>query len=138
MLVATAGGPAPLGPDSSASKGGVLETTTVVLLDERLGVARSRLRDDPPSFASPRKMPVAMLTPDNGNPLPLGFLDKAADVRGDRSTPVRRRDDAVLNATDEKRCGRLIRLFAVRGERSYWVGVHAALLAALRSRIRAL
>ena len=29
-------------------------------------------------------------------------------------------------------------LFAVRGERSYWVGVHAALVAALRSRIRAL
>ena len=30
------------------------------------------------------------------------------------------------------------RLFAVRGERSYSVGVHAALFAALRSRIRAL
>jgi len=32
----------------------------------------------------------------------------------------------------------LYRLFAVRGERSHWVGVHAALFAALRRRIRAL
>src|ERR1700730_3355900 len=45
-------------PDSEARQhgleGGVLEGVAVVLLDERLGVARSQLGDDPPPVAPPQ------------------------------------------------------------------------------------
>ena len=78
-------------------------------LRQRRGVARGQLRDDPPSIASPRKMLVVMLNPDKGTPLPPRLLDEAADVRGDRGTLVRHRDDAVLHADDEESCVLLIR-----------------------------
>jgi hypothetical protein len=92
-------------PDSETRqhglKGGVLEGVAVVLLDERLGVARSQLGDDPPVVAPPRKPLVGVLDPDNGDPFPPRLLDKAADVRDDRVALVSPRDDAVLRVDDE-------------------------------------
>jgi hypothetical protein len=95
-------------PDSEARQhglqGGVLEGVAVVLLDERLGVARSQLGDDPPVVALPRKLLVGVLDPDNGDPFPPRLLDKAADVRDDRVALVSPLDDAVLRVDDEE-CG---------------------------------
>jgi len=76
----------------------------IVLLDERLGVARSQLGDDPPVVAPPRKLLVGVLDPDNGDPFPPRLLDKAADVRDDRVALVSPLDDAVLHVDDEE-CG---------------------------------
>src|SRR6266702_6774520 len=76
-------------------EGGVLEGVAVVLLDERLGVARSQFGDDPPVVAPPRKMVVGVLDPDNGDPFPPRLLDQAADVRDDRVAPVISLDGAV-------------------------------------------
>jgi hypothetical protein len=85
-------------------EGGVLEGVAVVLLDERLRVARSQLGDDPPLVAPPRKLLVGVLDPDNGDPFPPRLLDKAADVRDDRVALVSPLDDAVLHVDDEE-CG---------------------------------
>ncbi len=85
-------------------EGGVLEGVAVALIDERLGVARSQFGDDPPVLAPPRKPPVGVLDPDNGDPFPPRLLDKAADVRDDRVALVGLRHDAVLHVDDEK-CG---------------------------------
>jgi len=95
-------------PDSEARQdgleGGVLEGVAIVLLDERLGVSRSQLGDDPPVAAPPRKLLVGVLDPDNGDPFPSRLLDKAADVRDDRVALVSPLDDAVLHVDDEE-CG---------------------------------
>jgi hypothetical protein len=56
-------------------KGGVLEGIALVLLDERLGAARSQLRDDPPAVAPPRKLLIGVLNPDDGDPFPPRLLD---------------------------------------------------------------
>jgi hypothetical protein len=94
-------------PDSEARQhglqGGVLKGVAVVLLDERLGVARSQLGDDPPVVALPRKLLVGVLDPDNGDPFPPRLLDKAADVRDDRVALVRSLDDAILHVDDQER-----------------------------------
>jgi hypothetical protein len=82
-------------------EGGVLEGVAVVLLDERLGVARSQLGDDSPVVASPRKLLVGVLDPDNGDPFQPRLGDKAADVRDDRVALVGPLDDAVLYVDDE-------------------------------------
>jgi hypothetical protein len=91
-------------PDSEARQhgleGGVLEGAAVVLLDERLGVARSQLGDDPPVVAPPQLL-VGVLDPDNRNPFPPGPLDKAADVRDDRVALVSPLDHAVLHVNDD-------------------------------------
>jgi len=93
-------------PDSEARQhgleGGVLEGVTVVLLDERLGIARSQLGDDPPVVAPPRKLLVGVLDPDNGDVFPPCLLDKAADLRDDRIALVSLIDDAVLHIDDEE------------------------------------
>jgi hypothetical protein len=49
-----------------------------VLLDERFGVVRSQLGDDPPVVAPPGELLVGVLDPDNGDPFPPRLLDKAA------------------------------------------------------------
>ena len=46
-----------------------------MLLDERLGVARSQLGDDAPVVASPRKLLVGVLDPDDGDPFPPRLFD---------------------------------------------------------------
>ncbi len=94
-------------PDSEARQhgleGGVLEGVAVVLLDERLGAARSQLGDDPPVVTPPRQLLVGVLDPDDGDPFPPRLLDKAADVRNDRVALVSPLDDAVLHVDHEER-----------------------------------
>ena len=51
----------------------------MVLLDERLGLARSQLGDDPPAVAPPRKLLVGVLDPDNGDTFAPRLRDKAAE-----------------------------------------------------------
>ena len=53
-------------PDRTALEGGALEGVAVVLLDERLGVARSQLGDDPPLVAPPRKLLAGCWTQTTG------------------------------------------------------------------------
>jgi len=95
-------------PDSEARQhgleGGVLEGVAVILLNERLRVARTQLRDDPPVVAAPRKLLIGVLDPDNGDPFPPRFLDKAADVGDDRVALGSPLDDGVLHVDDEQ-CG---------------------------------
>ena len=95
-------------PDPEARQhdleGGVLEGVAVVLLDERLGVARSQLGDDPPVVAPPHELLVGVLDPDDGDPLPPRPLDEAADGGDDRVALVSPRDDPVLHVDDEE-CG---------------------------------
>jgi hypothetical protein len=71
-------------PDSEARQhgleDGVLEGVAVALLDERLGVARAQLGDDPPVVAPPLELLVGVLDPDDGDPFPAGLLDEAADI----------------------------------------------------------
>jgi len=94
-----------------------------VLLDERLGVARSQLGDDAPVVASPRKLLVGVLDPDDGDPFPPRLFDKAADVRDDRVALVRPRDDAVLHVDDEERGVRPIRECGHRLRLQRWAAV---------------
>jgi hypothetical protein len=61
-------------------EGGVLEGIGVALPDERLGVARSQLRGDPPVVGPPRQLLVGVLDPDDGDPLPSRGLDIPAPV----------------------------------------------------------
>src|SRR5207247_8229545 len=95
-------------PDAEAREhsleGGVLERVAVVLLDERLGVARIQFGDDPPVVAPPRKLLVEVLDPDNGDPLPPRLFDQGADVRDDSVALGSPLDDAVLHVDDEE-CG---------------------------------
>jgi hypothetical protein len=97
-------------PDTEARQHGlqarVLEGVAVVLLDERLGVARSQLGDDPPLVAAPRKPLVGVLDPDDGDQFPACLLHEAADVRDDSVAPGGPLDDAVLHVDDEERCVR--------------------------------
>src|SRR5207247_2480025 len=72
--------------------------------DERFGVARSQLGDDPPVVAPPRKPVVGVLDPDNGDLFLPRLLDKAADVRDNCVALVSPLDDAVLHVDDEE-CG---------------------------------
>ena len=60
---------------------GVLEGVAVVLLNERLRVARSQLGDDPPGVAPPRSLLIGVLDPDNRDPFAPRLLDEAGDVR---------------------------------------------------------
>jgi hypothetical protein len=102
-----------LGPDDDESpdsepgehrlEGRVLERVAVALLDERLGVSRSQLGDDPPVVAPPRKVLVGVLDPDDGDPFTPCLLDQAADVRDNRVPLVSPLDDSVLRVDDEKR-----------------------------------
>jgi hypothetical protein len=94
-----------------------------VLLDERLDVARSQLGDDAPVVASPRKLLVGVLDPDDGDPFPPRLFDKAADVRDDRVALVRPRDDAVLHVDDEERGVRPIRECGHRLPLQRWAAV---------------
>jgi hypothetical protein len=94
-------------PDSEARQhglqGGVLEGVAVALLDERLGVARRQLGDDPPVVTSRGEFLVGMLDPDHGDPFSPRLLDQAADVRDDRIAFVSPADDAVLYVDDKER-----------------------------------
>jgi hypothetical protein len=94
-------------PDAEARQhgleGGVVEGVVVVLLDERLGVARGQLGDDLPVVAPARKLLVGVLDPDDGDPFPPRLLDKAADVCDHRVALVSPLDDAVLHVDDEER-----------------------------------
>jgi hypothetical protein len=54
--------------------------------------------------APPRKLRVGALHPDDGNPFPPRFLDKAVDVRDDGAALVSSLNDAVLHIDDEE-CG---------------------------------
>jgi hypothetical protein len=73
-----------------------------MLLDEWLGVARSKFRNDPPAVAAPSNLVVGMLDPDNGDPFPPRLLDEAADV-GDNLVALHcSLDDAVLHVDDEE------------------------------------
>ena len=105
-------------PDSEARQhrlqGGVLEGVAVALRDERLGVARSQLGDDPPGLASLCKLLVGVLDPHNRNRFPASRLDDYCDVRNDRIALVRRRDNADLDV-DNQQCG--IRPILERGHR---------------------
>ena len=83
---------------------GVLKGVAVALCDERLGRARSQLRDDLPVVAPARKLFIGVLDPDNGNAFPPRLLDKTPDVRDDCVTLVSPRDDAALHVDDEERC----------------------------------
>jgi hypothetical protein len=95
-------------PDAKARQhglqGGVLEGVVIVLLDQRLGVVRGQLGDDPPLVAPPGQLLVRMLDPDHRDPLPPRLLDQAADVRDDRVPLVRPLHDAVLHV-DHQECG---------------------------------
>jgi hypothetical protein len=55
----------------------------VVLLDERLGVARSQLGDDQPVVAPFHKLLVGVLDADDWDPLPPRLLDEAAEAGDD-------------------------------------------------------
>jgi hypothetical protein len=81
-------------------KRGVLEGVAVVLLDQRLGVARGQLGDDLPALALPRQVLIGVLDPDHGHTLPPGPFDKTLDLRDDRVTLESR----VLCVDDEE-CG---------------------------------
>jgi hypothetical protein len=93
-------------PDPKARQhgleGGVLKGVAIVLLDERLGVVRGQLADNPPVVAAPRKLLVGVLEPDNGNPLSPRLLDKAADIRDHHVALVGPLDDAVLHVDDHE------------------------------------
>jgi hypothetical protein len=105
----------------------VLEGVTVGLLDERLGVIRHQLGDDPPIVAPLRKAAlVGMLDPDDGNLFLPRLLDQAADVRDDRVALVSTRDDAVLYVDDEEcgarpvlECGHGLPLTRMRDKRTH-------------------
>ena len=94
-------------PDSEARQHGlergVLEGVAVVLLDERLGVARRQLGDDPPLVAPSRELLAGVLDPDDGNLFLPRLLDEAADVRDDGVALVVSLDDTVLHVDDEQR-----------------------------------
>ena len=61
-------------------EGGVLRGVAEVLLDERFGIARTKLGDDPPVVTPLCKFLVGVLDPDNRDPFPPRLLDKAADL----------------------------------------------------------
>jgi hypothetical protein len=90
-------------PEQDALEAGVLEGVFIALLDQGLGVARGQLRDDLPLVAPPRELLVGVLDPDDGDLLPPGLLDEAADVRDDRVSLVRALEGAVLHVDDEDR-----------------------------------
>ena len=81
---------------------GVLEGVAVVLLDQRLCVARSQLGDDLPGVAPSCKLLVGVLHPDHGHPLPPRPLDKAADIRDDRVALVSPLEGGVLHVDDQE------------------------------------
>src|SRR5271165_1552562 len=95
-------------PDAEAAKHnlevGVLEGVGVVLLDQRLGVARRQLRDDPPLVAPPHQLLVGVLDPDHRDLFTARLVDQSADVGHDLVAPVGAGDDAVLHVDDEQ-CG---------------------------------
>ena len=90
-------------PDNTVSRVVPSKAVAVVLLDERLGVSRSKLRDDPPLVAPSRELLVGVLDPDDGDLFAPRLVDKAGDVRDDRVALMRRPDDAVLHVDDNKR-----------------------------------
>ena len=85
-------------------EGGGLEGIAIVLLDQRLAVARRQLRNDPPGVASPRKPLVGVLDPHDGDPFAPRLLDQAADIGDDGIALMITLDDALLDIDDEE-CG---------------------------------
>src|SRR6202035_233394 len=87
-------------------EGGGLEGVSVILLDERLGLARRQLGDDAPVVASPLKSLIGVLDPDDGDLFAPRLLDQAANVRHDRVAIVSPPHDAVLYVDHEECCVR--------------------------------
>jgi len=85
-------------------EGGFLEGVGIALADERLGVVRRQLGDDPPVVAPRRKSLAGVLDPDDGDIFLPRLVDQAADVPDDRVALVRALDHAVLHVDDEE-CG---------------------------------
>ena len=88
---------------------GVLEGVAVALRDERLGVARRKLRNDTPVVAALLELLVRMLDPDNRYVFPARLLDDAFDVRDNRVALERLGDDPVRpRANVAPRCASLV------------------------------
>ena len=82
-----------------------LEGVAVLLLDQRLGIVRDELGDDPPRIAPAHEAVVVVLNPDHGDTFVSRPLDEAAHVRDDSVALVRSLDDAVLHVDDARRGG---------------------------------
>jgi hypothetical protein len=93
-------------PDTEAGqhglKGGVFKRVAVVLLDQRLCIARSQLGDDLPGVAPPCEVLIGVLDPDHRHALPPRPLDKAADVRDNRVAFVSPLERGVLYVDDQE------------------------------------
>ena len=83
-------------------KRGVLEGVAVVLLDQRLCIARSQLGDDLPGVAPPRELLVRVLDPDHGHALSPRPLDEGADIRDHGVALVSPLEGGVLYVDDEQ------------------------------------
>ncbi|BBC34087.1 hypothetical protein SGFS_053810 [Streptomyces graminofaciens] len=72
-------------------------------MDERFGVARSQLGDDPPVVALLHQFLVGVLYPDDGDLFPPRLFDQGRHVRNDGVALMGLGDDALLYIDDEKR-----------------------------------